>query len=183
MKKILVLNGPNINLLGIREKAIYGSTTYAGLCRYIEDTAAGLGLDVEIRQSNSEGQLVSWIQECYGTRDGIILNPGAYTHYSVAILDALKGVALPAVEVHISNIHQREEFRHHCVTTAGCTGQICGLGLKGTPWRCSILQTEDTESPAAGFPELRCAMRDADGESCCGTFFWVVRPAAHVSNR
>ena len=131
MKKILVLNGPNINLLGIREKNIYGSTTYADLCRYIEDTAAKLGLDVEIKQSNSEGQLVTWIHECDGTKDGIIMNPGAYTHYSIAILDALKGVNLPAVEVHISNIHQREEFRHHCVTTAGCTGQICGLGLKG----------------------------------------------------
>lgn len=131
MKKILVLNGPNLNLLGIREKDIYGSTDYAGLCRYLEDTAAELGLEVEIRQSNSEGQLVTWIQECYGTKDGIILNPGAYTHYSIAILDALKGVNLPAVEVHISNIHQREKFRHHCVTTAGCTGQICGLGLKG----------------------------------------------------
>ena len=90
-----------------------------------------LHIEVEIKQSNSEGQLVDWIQECYGTVDGIVMNPGAYTHYSVAVLDALKSVSLPAVEVHISNIHQREEFRHQCVTTAGCTGQICGLGLKG----------------------------------------------------
>jgi 3-dehydroquinate dehydratase-2 len=74
---------------------------------------------------------VDWIQQCYGTRDGIVINPGAYTHYSVAVLDALKSVNLPVVEVHISNIHQREEFRRHCVTTAGCTGQICGLGLQG----------------------------------------------------
>jgi len=131
MKKILVLNGPNINMLGIREKGIYGTGTYEDLCTMIRNKAAELQLDVEIKQSNSEGQLVSWIQACYGTMDGIIMNPGAYTHYSVAILDALKSVNLPAVEVHISNIHQREAFRHHCVTTAGCTGQICGLGLKG----------------------------------------------------
>lgn len=131
MKKILVLNGPNINMLGIREKNVYGTATYEDLCEMIRAKAAELKLEVEIRQSNSEGQLVDWIQECYGRMDGIIMNPGAYTHYSVAVLDALKAVSLPAVEVHISNIHQREDFRHHCVTTAGCTGQICGLGLKG----------------------------------------------------
>ena len=120
MKKILVLNGPNINMLGIREKNVYGTATYTDLCDMIRKKADELHIEVEIKQSNSEGQLVDWIQECYGT-----------THYSVAVLDALKSVSLPAVEVHISNIHQREEFRHHCVTTAGCTGQICGLGLKG----------------------------------------------------
>ncbi|MBR1495274.1 MAG: type II 3-dehydroquinate dehydratase [Succiniclasticum sp.] len=131
MKKILVLNGPNINMLGIREKNVYGTATYADLCEMIKRKAAELQIEVEIKQSNSEGQLVDWIQECYGKMDGIVMNPGAYTHYSVAVLDALKSVNLPAVEVHISNIHQREAFRHHCVTTAGCTGQICGLGLKG----------------------------------------------------
>jgi len=127
MKKILVLNGPNINMLGIREKNVYGTATYEDLCGMIREKAEELQIEVEIKQSNSEGQLVDWIQQCYGTKDGIIINPGAYTHYSVAILDALKSVNVPAVEVHISNIHQREEFRHHCVTTAGCTGQICGL--------------------------------------------------------
>lgn len=131
MKKILVLNGPNINMLGIREKNVYGTATYEDLCGMILEKAEELQIEVEIEQSNSEGQLVDWIQQCYGTKDGIIINPGAYTHYSVAILDALKSVNVPAVEVHISNIHQREEFRHHCVTTAGCTGQICGLGLQG----------------------------------------------------
>jgi len=131
MKKILVLNGPNINMLGIREKNVYGTATYEDLCGMIREKAEELQIEVEIKQSNSEGQLVDWIQQCYGTKDGIIINPGAYTHYSVAILDALKSVNVPAVEVHISNIHQREEFRHHCVTTAGCTGQICGLGLQG----------------------------------------------------
>ena len=131
MKKILVLNGPNINMLGIREKSVYGTATYEDLCETICKKAEELRIEVEIKQSNSEGQLVEWIQKSYGTMDGIVMNPGAYTHYSVAILDALKSVNLPAVEVHISNIHQREEFRRHCVTTAGFTGQICGLGLQG----------------------------------------------------
>ncbi len=131
MKKILVLNGPNINMLGIREKNVYGTLTYQDLCKMIQEKADALQIEVEIRQTNSEGKMVDWIQECYGKVDGIVINPGAYTHYSVAVLDALKSVNIPAVEVHISNIHQREEFRHRCVTTAGCTGQICGLGLQG----------------------------------------------------
>ncbi len=131
MKKILVLNGPNINMLGIRETGVYGTATYDDLCEMIRKKAEELQIEVEIEQSNSEGQLVDWIQLCHHKVDGLVINPGAYTHYSVAILDALKAVNIPAVEVHISNIHQREEFRHHCVTTAGCTGQICGLGLQG----------------------------------------------------
>ena len=131
MKKILVLNGPNINLLGIREKNIYGQQDYAGLCAYVQETAERLGVEVKLVQSNYEGDIVTAIQEAYGVYDGIVINPAALTHYSVAVLDALKGVALPAVEVHISNIHQREEFRHHSVTVAGCVGQICGLGFKG----------------------------------------------------
>ena len=131
MKKILVLNGPNINMLGVRETGVYGTATYEDLCEMIRKKAEELHIAVEIKQSNSEGELVDWIQQCYKTKDGIVINPGAYTHYSVALLDALKSVNLPAVEVHINNIHQREEFRHHCVTTAGCTGQICGLGLQG----------------------------------------------------
>ena len=131
MKKILVLNGPNINMLGVRETGVYGTATYEDLCEMIRKKADELKIEVEIEQSNSEGQLVDWIQIRHSKVDGIVINPGAYTHYSVAILDALKAVNIPAVEVHISNIHQREEFRHHCVTTAGCTGQICGLGLQG----------------------------------------------------
>ena len=113
MKKILVLNGPNINMLGIREPGVYGTATYDDLCEMIRKKAEELQIAVEIKQSNSEGQLVDWIQGCHNTVDGIVMNPGAYTHYSVAILDALKSVNIPAVEVHISNIHQREEFRHH----------------------------------------------------------------------
>ena len=121
MKKILVLNGPNINMLGVRETGVYGTATYEDLCEMIRKKAEELHIAVEIKQSNSEGELVDWIQICYNKTDGIIINPGAYTHYSVAVLDALKAVNIPAVEVH----------RHRCVTTAGCTGQICGLGLQG----------------------------------------------------
>ena len=111
MKKILVLNGPNINMLGVREPGVYGTATYDDLCEMIRKKAEELQVAVDIKQSNSEGQLVDWIQACHNNADGIVMNPGAYTHYSVAILDALKSVNIPAVEVHISNIHQREEFR------------------------------------------------------------------------
>ena len=119
MRKILVLNGPNINMLGIREKNIYGRDDYDSLCAYIRSAADRLG------------DIVTAIQNAYGHFDGIVINPAAFTHYSVAILDALKAVNIPAIEVHISNIHQREEFRHHSVTVAGCVGQICGLGFAG----------------------------------------------------
>ena len=129
--KILVLNGPNINLLGMREKEIYGQDDYVALCQYIKSTAQELHVEVEIKQSNSEGELVTFIQDAVDNFDGIVINPAAYTHYSVAILDALKAVNLPAVEVHMSNIHKREEFRHNSVTVASCIGQICGLGFAG----------------------------------------------------
>ena len=131
MKKILVINGPNINMLGVREKNIYGATGYEELCDFIRATAEGLGVEVELVQSNYEGDIVTAIQRAYGAFDGIVINPAALTHYSVAVLDALKAVNIPAIEVHISNIHKREEFRHHSVTVAGCVGQICGLGLAG----------------------------------------------------
>lgn len=131
MRKILVLNGPNINMLGIREKNIYGRDDYDSLCAYIRSAADRLGVEVELLQSNYEGDIVTAIQNAYGHFDGIVINPAAFTHYSVAILDALKAVNIPAIEVHISNIHQREEFRHHSVTVAGCVGQICGLGFAG----------------------------------------------------
>jgi len=129
--RILVLNGPNINLLGTREREVYGQDDYVALCQYIQSTAQELDVEVEIKQSNSEGELVTFIQDALDNFDGIVINPAAYTHYSIAILDALKAVNMPTIEVHISNIHMREEFRHRSVTAAGCLGQICGLGFAG----------------------------------------------------
>ena len=129
--KILVINGPNLNMLGIREKGIYGNTDYNGLVDYINNAAAELSVNVEILQSNVEGEIVNFIQNAYGVFDGIIINPAAYTHYSIAILDALKAVQIPTIEVHISNIHAREEFRKKSVTAEACVGQICGLGIHG----------------------------------------------------
>jgi len=129
--KILVINGPNINLLGIREKNVYGNKSYKDLCQFIWDGAKELGIEVQIVQSNCEGEIIDFIQGALENFDGIVINPGAYTHYSYAIADALKGVSLPAVEVHISNIHKREEFRRKSVTAEGCTGQMTGFGFHG----------------------------------------------------
>lgn len=131
MRKILVINGPNINMLGIREKNIYGRQDYKSLCEYLRAIAFQLGIEIELYQSNYEGDIVTVIQQAYGKFDGIVINPAAFTHYSIAILDALKAVNIPTIEVHISNIHQREEFRHKSVTAPACVGQICGLGFKG----------------------------------------------------
>ena len=129
--KFLVINGPNLNLLGSREPGIYGTSGYAQLCQMIQEKAAQHGSTAACFQSNSEGAIIDAIPGAVGNFDAIVINPGAYTHYSYAILDALKAVEVPAIEVHISNIHQREEFRHRSVTAAGCVGQICGLGLYG----------------------------------------------------
>ncbi len=130
--KILVMNGPNINFLGIREKGIYGEENYDSLCERIHRKAEELEVEVAIFQSNSEGALIDRIQEAYGDgTDAIIINPGAYTHYSYALRDALASVQIPKIEVHISNVHQREEFRHTSVTAPVCNGQIVGLGLAG----------------------------------------------------
>ncbi|MCD7974482.1 MAG: type II 3-dehydroquinate dehydratase [Phascolarctobacterium sp.] len=131
MKKILVLDGPNINLLGLREKNIYGKRDFASLCTYVKEEAAKLGLQVEIMQSNHEGEIVDAIQKAYGVYDGIVINPAALTHYSIAVLDALKAVSIPVIEVHLSNIYAREEFRHKSVTASACIGQICGFGFTG----------------------------------------------------
>lgn len=130
--KILVLNGPNINFLGIREKGIYGTDNYEALTAMIQDKAKELNIEVEVFQSNYEGALIDKIQEAYGNgTDGIIINPGAFTHYSYAVRDALASLEIPKIEVHISNVHKREEFRHVSVTAPVCTGQVVGLGLKG----------------------------------------------------
>ena len=129
--KILVLNGPNLNMLGIREPNIYGKQNYAALVEFIQAAAEELGCEVEVRQSNHEGVLVDWIQEAYGKFDGIVINPAAYTHTSVAILDALKSVGLPAVEVHLSDILQRESFRHISYAGMACQTTFKGLGFEG----------------------------------------------------
>lgn len=128
MANILVLHGPNLNLLGERETDIYGATTLDEINAAIEETAAGLGLSVHIEQSNHEGQLVDVIHERRQWADGIIINPAAYTHTSVALGDALRAVNCPAVEVHLSNIASREEFRQRSMTAGACVGQISGFG-------------------------------------------------------
>lgn len=129
--KLLIVNGPNINFLGIREKSIYGDKTYEELCRYLREEAEKLSLEADIVQSNSEGEIIDFIQGAWGKYDGIIINPGAYTHYSIAIHDAIKSVDIDTIEVHISNIHKREEFRRKSVTAPACKGQICGFGSYG----------------------------------------------------
>ena len=129
--KLLVLNGPNLNLLGLREPELYGKQSYAALTAFIEGSARELGCEVEIRQSNHEGVLVDWIQEAYGRFDGIVINPAAYTHTSVAILDALKAVGLPAVEVHLTDIATREEFRKVSYAGLACRKTFKGLGFEG----------------------------------------------------
>lgn len=129
---ILVINGPNLNMLGIREPAIYGSNTYENLCSLILDYAAEKGVEVELFQSNHEGAVVDAIQKAYFDKvDGIVINPAAYTHTSVAILDALKAVAIPAVEVHISNVNEREAFRHISYAGMVCEKSFIGLGFDG----------------------------------------------------
>lgn len=129
--RFLILNGPNLNLLGRREPGIYGEKTYEGLCSRLEQFAAAHESTVSFIQSNHEGALIDAIHAAVGTYDAIIFNPGAFTHYSYALLDALKAVEVPCIEVHISNVHRREEFRHKSVTAPACVGQICGLGLYG----------------------------------------------------
>ena len=135
--KLLVLNGPNINMLGIREPGIYGKNTFADLLALIERTALEEHLEIEQYQSNHEGDLVDRIQAAYGKVDGIVINPAAYTHTSIAILDALKAVAIPAVEVHISNVDAREPFRHISYPGMACVHTIKGQGLDG--YRQAIL--------------------------------------------
>ena len=131
MKKILVINGPNLNMLGLREPALYGAQNFETLQAFIRTEAAALGLEVELFQSNHEGVIVDKIQSAYGAFDGILINPAAYTHTSVAILDALKAVALPTVEVHFTDISTREEFRRFSFVSLYAQKTICGKGFDG----------------------------------------------------
>lgn len=143
MKKYLVINGVNLDMLGIREPGIYGKSTLADLEECIEKKADALGVEVDFFQSNFEGEIVEKIHSALNVYEGIIINPGAFTHYSYAIRDALGSVKIDAVEVHISNIHKREEFRHTSVTVAECVGQICGLGFKGYELALEFLAQKD----------------------------------------
>ena len=139
--KILIINGPNINMLGIREPGIYGKNTFADLLALLEETAKQENLEIHQFQSNHEGSLVDKIQEAYGVYDGIVINPAAYTHTSVAILDALKAVAIPAVEVHISDVDSREAFRQISYAGLACVKTIKGHGLAG--YREAILYLKE----------------------------------------
>ena len=140
--KILVINGPNINMLGIREPGVYGSNSYADLLALIEQTAREEDLEIEHYQSNHEGNLVDKIQWAYGRFDGIVINPAAYTHTSIAILDALKAVSIPAVEVHISDVDAREPFRQISYAGLACVKTIKGHGIGG--YREAILYLKET---------------------------------------
>jgi len=130
LKKILIINGPNLNLLGTREKEVYGTETLEDIARKVANEAARLNVSVEFIQSNHEGEIIDKIHAARGNTDAIIINPGAYTHYSIAIRDAIKAVEIPTIEIHLSNIHAREEFRSHSVIAPVCVGQICGFGSK-----------------------------------------------------
>lgn len=139
MTSILLLNGPNLNLLGTREPEVYGRETLADLVTNLSKVMAELGGKLEHCQSNHEGVLIDAIHQARGVHDGILINPGAFTHYSYAIRDALSSVALPTIEIHISNIHAREEFRHHSVLAPIVIGQVVGLGMDGYEWALRAL--------------------------------------------
>ncbi|GAB4002621.1 type II 3-dehydroquinate dehydratase [Glycomyces albus] len=129
--KVLVLNGPNLNRLGSREPLIYGSQTYADLVERCVSTGKHIGLDVEVRQTNHEGEMIEWLHGAVDDETPVVLNAGAWTHYSIAIGDACAALTAPLLEVHISNVHKREEFRHHSFISAHAAGVIVGLGLQG----------------------------------------------------
>ena len=131
--KFMVINGPNINMIGVREKGIYGSKSFTEICEYIKEEGEKRGHEVTLLQSNCEGTMIDFLQRAYFEKfDGVVINPGAYTHYSIALHDAIKGnTGIPTVEVHISNVHAREEFRKESKTAPACIGQMCGFGEKG----------------------------------------------------
>jgi len=140
-KRVLVLNGPNLNLLGTREPGTYGAETLHDVEMLCQQAAEELGLNLDFRQSNYEGELVTWIQDARKTADGILINPAAYSHTSIAIHDALRAVNLPVAEVHLTNIHQREAFRHHSYVSSVAFGVICGMGTLG--YRLALMALAD----------------------------------------
>ncbi|MBV1836567.1 type II 3-dehydroquinate dehydratase [Acetobacter estunensis] len=146
---IAVLNGPNLNMLGLRQPEVYGTTTLDDVEQLCAQVAEKLEVGIDFRQTNGEGELISWVQECRGRAQGIIINPAGYSHTSIALLDALLAVDLPVIEVHISNIHRREPFRHHSYVSKGALGVICGLGVQGYALAlqamADIILNEDTQ--------------------------------------
>ncbi|OAN71475.1 type II 3-dehydroquinate dehydratase [Sulfitobacter sp. EhC04] len=146
MPSVLILNGPNLNLLGTRQPEVYGATTLADIEKICTDAAAALGLDLSFVQSNHEGALIDAIHAAKGVHGGIVLNAGAYTHTSVALMDAIASVELPVVEVHLSNIHAREAFRHHSYIAPVAIGQICGFGAKGYLMALDVLSERHATS-------------------------------------
>lgn len=148
--KVLVLNGPNLQLLGTREPGVYGTVTLDAIAERLSEHARRLGVCVEMRQSNHEGELLDWIAAAPGEFDALILNPAAYTHTSVALRDAVSAVALPTLEVHLSNVHARESFRHVSYTAPVCVGQICGLGPLGYELALTAVVTRHREEPKEG---------------------------------
>ncbi|MGE5267887.1 MAG: type II 3-dehydroquinate dehydratase [Deltaproteobacteria bacterium] len=148
-KPVYILNGPNLNLLGAREPAIYGRDTLADVERLAKARAASLGLQIEFRQSNAEGELIGWIQEARSTASAIIINAAGLTHTSVALLDALQASELPVVEVHLSNIFRRDAFRQHSYVSLAATGVICGLGAKGYELALEAVRAILDKKPAA----------------------------------
>ena len=151
MPVVFILNGPNLNLLGVRDPSIYGRDTLGDIEERCTARAAALSLELDFRQTNHEGQLVDWIQEARESADGIVLNAGALTHTSVALLDALSAAGLPVIEVHLSNIFRRESFRHHSYVSLAANGVICGLGAQGYELAldaiASLIEGESDEAP------------------------------------
>ena len=150
MTTVFVLNGPNLNLLGIRDPSIYGRDTLADIEARCLARATALDLQIDFRQTNHEGQLVDWIQEARESADGIVLNAGALTHTSVAVLDALSATGLPVIEVHLSNIFRRERFRHHSYVSLAARGVICGLGPQGYELALEAIASLIEDEPAEG---------------------------------
>ena len=149
IREYLVIHGPNLNLLGVREPGIYGSDTLEEINKRLYSWAEGRSLGLRVVQSNHEGEIIDTIQGALGWAEGIVINPGAYTHYSYAIRDAIVGIGLPTIEVHLSNIHAREEFRHRSVIAPVCRGQICGLGWRGYILALQALEEEKNQVPGA----------------------------------